>query len=45
MPQLEVLVALNGLIGARTDRVVAITELYARLVELDRVIATEEVSP
>ncbi len=44
-PQLEVLVAEAALIGARTDRIVAVTDLYTRLVELDRAIATEEVSP
>lgn len=45
VPQLEVLVAENALIEARTERIVAITDLYIRLVELDRAIASDEVSP
>jgi outer membrane protein TolC len=46
IPQLEVLVAQNALISARSERIIAITDLYARLVELDRVIAASpEVSP
>ncbi len=45
VPQLEVLIAENALVAARTERIVAITDLHIRLVELDRAVASEEVSP
>ncbi|MDX2091879.1 MAG: TolC family protein [Kofleriaceae bacterium] len=45
VPQLEVLVAQNALIAARTDRIIAVTDLYARLVELDRVVASDALTP
>jgi outer membrane protein TolC len=45
VPQIEVLTAQSALITARTDRIVAVTELYLRLVELDRVTASQEIAP
>jgi len=42
VPQLELIAARTALLQAETDRIVAVTDLHLRLVELDRVAQTEE---
>jgi outer membrane protein TolC len=42
VPQLELIAARNALLSAQTDRIVAVTDLHLRLVELDRVAQTQE---
>jgi outer membrane protein len=42
VPQIELIAARTALLQAETDRIVAVTELYLHLVELDRVAETQE---
>ena len=42
VPQIELIGARTALLQAETDRIVAITDLHLRLVELDRVAQTDE---
>jgi outer membrane protein TolC len=43
--QIELIAARTALLGAQTDRIVAVTDLHLRLVELDRVAETHQESP